>query len=185
MKYYIMNEESKKISIIGTNTRYQIKKVTQTKMDKTRVKTLGWDFSEDFISNQIAILKEIINNDSETHPDSHNVFKKEVSLKMAGYRQQDILKNVLDEENIITSEQILSKLCECNMTCFYCSGNVQVLYKLVREKTQWSLDRINNDLGHNLDNVVISCLECNLKRRRKSSDAFAFTKQLVLSRHGY
>jgi hypothetical protein len=47
------------------------------------------------------------------------------------------------------------------------------------------LDRINNDLGHNNDNVVISCLECNLKRRKKSKDSFLFTKQLKINRQEY
>ena len=183
MKYYIMNEEHKKISIVGTNTRYQIKKVTETKQEKTRIKTMDWDFSDEIIGKQPQILNEIINNGSQHN--YHDIFKKEILTKLGGYRQQDILKKVLNEEKIIVFEQILVKLCECNMMCFYCNRNVKVLYKMVREKTQWSLDRINNDLGHNADNVVISCLECNLKRRRQSSDAFAFTKQLVLTRTGY
>jgi hypothetical protein len=44
--------------------------------------------------------------------------------------------------------------------------------------TQWSVDRINNDLGHNNDNYHLACLECNLKRRRRSDENFIFTKQL-------
>ena len=55
-----------------------------------------------------------------------------------------------------------------------------LLYDIVREAKQWTLDRINNDIGHNIDNVLISCLECNLKRRRTNKDAFLFTKQLVI-----
>ena len=55
-----------------------------------------------------------------------------------------------------------------------------LLYDIVREAKQWTLDRINNDIGHNTDNVLISCLECNLKRRRTNKDAFLFTKQLVI-----
>ena len=49
-----------------------------------------------------------------------------------------------------------------------------------RENRQWTLDRIDNDIGHNHNNIVISCLECNLKRRRKSKDAFVFTQQLKI-----
>ena len=45
---------------------------------------------------------------------------------------------------------------------------------------QWSLDRINNDIGHNSGNLLIACLECNLKRRRTNKDAFMFTKNMVI-----
>jgi hypothetical protein len=45
---------------------------------------------------------------------------------------------------------------------------------------QWSLDRVDNNIGHNSGNVVISCLECNLKRRRTNKDAFMFTKNMVI-----
>ncbi len=53
---------------------------------------------------------------------------------------------------------------------------------MVREMKQWSLDRINNDLGHSCENVFISCLECNLKKRTKNSDSFLFTKQLKINK---
>ena len=45
-----------------------------------------------------------------------------------------------------------------------------------------NLDRINNDLGHNKDNVKIACLGCNLKRRRLNMDKFLFTKQLKIQK---
>ena len=57
-----------------------------------------------------------------------------------------------------------------------------VLYENVRESKQWTVDRINNDLGHNIDNFVLACLDCNLKRRCKSVDKFLFTKQLNIIR---
>jgi hypothetical protein len=57
---------------------------------------------------------------------------------------------------------------------------MNVLYDISREMKLWTVDRINNDLGHNLDNYYLACLECNLKRRRRSDDKFLFTKQLNL-----
>jgi len=66
------------------------------------------------------------------------------------------------------------------LKCHYCNEKTYILYDLVRETKQWTLDRINNDIGHNTDNVLISCLDCNLKRRRTSKDAFLFTKQLTI-----
>jgi hypothetical protein len=48
-------------------------------------------------------------------------------------------------------------------------------------KQQWTLDRIDNDVGHNADNVVVSCLECNLKRGTMDSDRFKYGKQIGLT----
>jgi len=39
---------------------------------------------------------------------------------------------------------------------------------------------VNNDEGHNDDNVIVACLDCNLRRRRLDSDKFLFTKQMNL-----
>jgi hypothetical protein len=50
--------------------------------------------------------------------------------------------------------------------------------------TQWSVDRINNNLGHNIDNFHLACLDCNLKRRRRTDDSFLFTKQLNVKKQG-
>jgi len=55
-----------------------------------------------------------------------------------------------------------------------------ILYEIVRESLQWTLDRIDNAVGHNKNNVLIACLHCNLKRRKQSKDAFLFTKQLQI-----
>ena len=52
------------------------------------------------------------------------------------------------------------------------------MYENVRESKQWTLDRIDNNIGHNKDNVVICCLECNLKRGTIDDKKFKFTKQM-------
>jgi hypothetical protein len=50
----------------------------------------------------------------------------------------------------------------------------------VRELNQWTVDRIDNSLGHNKDNFVVACLNCNIKRRKTNTDKFLFTQQLRL-----
>ena len=67
------------------------------------------------------------------------------------------------------------------LSCHYCKCNLQILYNSTLEKKQWSLDRVDNDIGHNTDNVVISCLECNLQRRRTDMKKFEFTKYFDVS----
>ena len=49
-----------------------------------------------------------------------------------------------------------------------------LIYENVREPKQWTLDRIDNSIGHNTENVVISCLSCNLKRRTMDDKKFKF-----------
>ena len=85
---------------------------------------------------------------------------------------------MFSNENFIKLEKVIDLLCECEMKCFYCKNLVYVLYDNVREPRQWTLERIDNKFGHNMDNVVISCLSCNLKRRCIYHERFLFTKQL-------
>ena len=49
----------------------------------------------------------------------------------------------------------------------------------------WTLDRIDNNIGHNKDNVVISCLACNLQKRRRGEEAFKFMKQMVITKKNF
>jgi hypothetical protein len=40
---------------------------------------------------------------------------------------------------------------------------------------QWSVDRNDNDVGHDKGNFHLACLDCNLKRRRRTDEKFLFT----------
>ena len=57
-----------------------------------------------------------------------------------------------------------------------------LFYKECKQANQWSLDRIDNTMGHNSNNVVISCLECNLKRLNTELEKFKYTKQLHIKK---
>jgi len=89
-----------------------------------------------------------------------------------------LLRKLFDPEKFIDLNTIIQNLYECNLNCYYCKEKMAILYEIVREMKQWTVDRIDNDTGHNNDNIIMACLDCNLNRRRKNKDAFLFTKQL-------
>jgi hypothetical protein len=180
----------KKINIIGTGTRYQMKKViknsegdikSRKEIEKMELPLYAFEWEQ-----QCNIINEIysnLNNDELiTTTNVIKIIKNQISHKLSNYKQQDTIKKVLDKNNIINFEETIEKLKKSNLKCHYCNENVYLLYKFVREMKQWSLDRIDNSIGHSCDNVVISCLECNLNRRNKNSDSFLFTKQLKISK---
>lgn len=165
--------DSKTISFSGINTKYQIKKVVGgPKVPKTRSKWVEPEGGHD-AEMQLQSILDLSNNP---------IYSKEIVSKLGGYKNQDVLKNHYNENEFITFLQAVELLITCELTCFYCKQFTPVLYKNVRDSSQWSLDRINNDIGHYHTNVVISCLKCNLQKKRMSSSAFAMSKQMILTR---
>jgi len=148
--------------------------------NKKRVATENWNFNIEFYAYelQIQMIKDIHSN----HYTYNNVVSKiaiqQLNRKIYGYKQQDIIKNHFNENEFITLESIINKMIDCELKCYYCSTEMSVLYDISREMKQWTVDRIDNELGHNLSNYYLACLECNLKRRRRSDDKFLFTKQM-------
>ncbi len=106
--------------------------------------------------------------------------KKELERKIKSYRAQDIKKNKLNEENLIKIDECIDKLVLSKMKCYYCKEDMLFVYENVRELKQWTLDRIDNSIGHITENVVISCLDCNLKRRTMNDKKFKFSKQMKI-----
>ena len=178
------NETQKNISISGTHNRYLIKRANRVKNELVKRNIMNkYNISETFFNYeiQLQLLKEIYDKTNlHLNNDEKNIFKNELERKIANYKQQDLLKKKYNELRFIDFDTILKKLIDSNMQCFYCRCQVYILYKLVRELTQWTVDRINNDEGHNKENFVISCLNCNIRRRNTSSSKFLFTKQLHL-----
>jgi hypothetical protein len=193
-----MNEESKKINITGTNNRHMVKKLIKDRQEekeiKKRVVTEKWKFSNDNLSfeNQLRIIYDISNNVLSNVLNNYdlnntNIVTKttiqEINRKIYSYKQQDILKKHYDEDKFLTFHSIILKMIECELKCRYCNTVMNVLYDISREMKQWSVDRVDNDQGHNVDNYHLACLECNLKRRRRTDEKFLFTKQLKIVKH--
>jgi hypothetical protein len=183
-----LGENNKVINITGTNNRYCIKKLLkQHKQNKKRVVCNKWNISEDTMTykEQFTILQNICNNKYISYDNISKILLQELEKKIYSYKQQDILKNTFNEEKFITIQNIIDKIIETKLKCFYCDCEMFLLYELVREMKQWSVDRIDNDNGHNIDNYVLACLDCNLKRRNRTSDKFLFTKKLNIVRDKY
>jgi hypothetical protein len=186
--------EFKKVSIINpTETSNVLKK----KEKKMRVQTHTWDINDCELSHetQINILNYIYSsltkNDERTTNNEKicdkyiNIFINNLKNKISSYKQQDILKKKLDSNNFINFENIIYLLYESQLKCCYCHKEIYILYKQVREMSQWTLDRIDNNTGHNSGNLVISCLKCNLKRRRINKNSFMLTKNMTITRENY
>jgi hypothetical protein len=178
----------KSIQITGTNNRYQMKKVTrENEMYKyrSRVATLAWETDLYTIETQMKILmglhQTIAENggrviDISFHEPDERLMKKELDHKLSGYVGQDRLKK--REGRNISFAETVEKLLTSRLICYYCNTQCHIFYERVREMSQWSFDRIDNDLCHSVDNVVVSCLKCNLARKTRSSKKFKDTKDM-------
>jgi hypothetical protein len=178
-------KETKKIIFENKTTEKSEKKVNTTK-EKTKrviVETDKWRFTENDLNfeNIIQVLNMI--QKKEFTNEYKNICKciiQQLNQKINGYKSQDIHKKLLDLEKIVDLENVLQLLLQSNLECFYCKNKVKVLYEHVREPSQWTLDRIDNDYGHNKGNLEIACLSCNVRRRTMYADRYVFTKQLKL-----
>jgi hypothetical protein len=111
-----------------------------------------------------------------------SLFLSELNHKIQGYKGQDLKKELHNPATLICLTDVLEKLVATQLTCSYCSKPVFVLYKQVRDPMQWTLDRIDNALGHTRANTCIACLKCNLQRRVMDAEKFTFTKKLKIQK---
>ena len=136
-------------------------------------------YEEPTIKEQLGCINRYYMNVDDNYSKS---IKSEISRKINGYKNQDVKKDIYNKTLLINADKIIEKLVSCKLKCYYCCNNVKILYKIVRDEQQWTLDRIDNDKCHSDINTVISCLKCNLQRRVKNSKDFVFTKQLKISK---
>ena len=109
------------------------------------------------------------------------IMLRELEKKRYSYYQQDLRKKRVENiSDILTKDDLQEKLVASKLRCFYCAKPIYIFYKESRDPKQWSLDRIDNTRPHTVDNICISCLGCNLKRREISHSGYAFTKNLSI-----
>jgi hypothetical protein len=178
----LKNETNKVINLSLTNIHVENFNFKKDKEPKKRVDSFKWTFSNEFYEyhNQLKIITDIFNNKFENIDDISKIIIQQINKKISGYKQQDIFKKRLKIDEFLNLQSVIEKMIECNLRCRYCENEMFVLYDISRETKQWSVDRIDNDKGHNIDNFHLACLDCNLKRRRRTDEKYLFTKQLSI-----
>lgn len=165
------------IDITGKSNRYLVRKLTHGTVAPVKRKHLeNWTIDPSWFVAATQI--DLLGTDEP-------IVKGEIVKKIASYRQQDILKKRLNTQRFIDYPYVKGLLIECNLTCHYCKDDTLILYETRRDMSQWTVDRIDNGIGHDVDNIVISCLKCNLQRRSQHADKFLQTKQLVITREDH
>jgi len=134
------------------------------------------------INIQKIYINNIFNQIKNVDLKFEKLIMREIKNKINSYKHQDIKKDLHDINNIINLNDVIQKLILSNLKCYYCKNDIYLIYENIREKYQWTLDRINNNDAHSNNNTIISCLKCNLERRRKNSEKFLFSKNLKIDK---
>jgi hypothetical protein len=85
-----------------------------------------------------------------------------ISGKLVGYMNQDKKK---DREFNLSVDYILKLKDLQENKCELCLNEMLWEWDVSIDSDQWTVDRINNDLGHIEGNVRLTCLECNRNHR--------------------
>ena len=165
------SDSSKPILIPDSSKKIALEK---EKVLKKISKEEEWKKMVDSLSNMslasiVALLK------SENKP---KLLEKHIKDKLRGYVQQDKEKKIYAPEKFIDYLSVLDLFEKTEGQCHYCKESVLLLYDFVRDPKQWTLERKNNEHGHNKDNLLIACLNCNIKRKCMKIDKYILTKQL-------
>ena len=182
-------DETKKIIYLPIIDLTTTKKKIEEKEKRKRIitETNKWqdylketDFSKDIQLGLLSSLKKTSEKSDKSLEEDKKIhfLREQIRQKIYNYYAQDMKKQLYNVENFITLEYILEKLNDCNLDCFYCREPVFLWYEIAREPKQWTVERIDNKIGHDIGNIEIACLSCNLKRRCMYHERYVFTKQM-------
>ena len=157
---------------MGTNKMKMPRKVTKENKWITHLQNDDLN-----LENQICLLETI----ASIKTPKHEILIRELKRKIQGYKQQDIEKSKYRFDEFVDLEFVI-ELLKQHSNCFYCNTPIKLLYIQSRDPQQWTLERIDNKVGHTKRNVKVSCLSCNIKRRTMYHEKYLFTKQLVLTK---
>lgn len=183
----------KKIEIQGKRNQDKMKlmddpeSIIERKMTAKQAKLIPDEFYTMDQSLTLDMLKAYVADISvgigyATEPSTDQVLSvilREIDGKRKAYIYQDKHHNIYDPRYTVTTNRIVELLVQSELVCHYCREICQVTYKESMCRRQWTLDRIDNNYGHNDANVVIACLDCNLKRGTMDAERFRMGKQFT------
>ena len=156
---------------------HKIKKIA---LDKPKKKRIG--ASNDEWTEMLAKFQDVSDTDLieilENSPENAKQLISHIRSKIRGYASQDREKGLYDADKFVCFQEVVELFKSSSTECFYCHARVLILYTIVRDTKQWTLERKDNSLGHNRDNVVLACLNCNMKRKCMKMERYILTKQL-------
>ena len=147
----IMDENDstdKKINISGISNRYQIKKLISDSntIIKKRKEAEKWDMPSELYLEEIQndIVSSVYNNVAHdnwikynyicnnyiTNPIHLKILIGQIDRKIASYKQQDVIKKRYDDTQFITLAEVIHKLHECKLQCYYCMNKIFILYEI-------------------------------------------------------
>lgn len=163
---------SKIIEIKGKLSR---DKILKNEPKRENMKNSNIDFKNLTHTKQINYINKLFLDNQFSE---REIIEKEIKNKLRGYKNQDNKNKNFDDRYFIKHEEVIEKLVASKLHCFYCNTNISILYNKCHDNTQWTLDRIDNDEGHNRDNVNISCLKCNIQRKDMNVERFTKSKNM-------
>lgn len=172
-----MDDDKKKISIEGQHNKFQLKRAQREKQRENKVNQ--FDNIDITHNEQIGNINKIYLNMDFNEKKN---YESEIKKKINSYKNQDIKKDRYNESIFINYEETIEKLLISKLKCKYCNTQIKILTNKYRDDFQWTLERIDNNIGHTKDNVIISCLKCNLKRKNSNMDNFEFTQKLIIKK---
>jgi len=158
-----------------STTKNNTKKIEKEPIKRQITTTPKWTFSQTDLheNNQIHHLYDI---------SKQSFLYQQIRNKLSSYRSQDMEKDLFIPNQIMDVSGVLYKIESAKGLCFYCKSPVHFLYDNVREPKQWTLERLDNKQGHIFENVEISCLSCNLRRRTMKYEKYIMTKEIKIVR---
>jgi hypothetical protein len=134
------------------------------------------------IENPLELLEQIYQDNTLQLDESAEACLREIKKKHSGYKSQDKQKHKYDTQQHITFPELIKKLIDSNLKCYYCNKDMLLTYNKKKDGLQWTLERLNNNLGHYNDNTCISCLKCNLGRRTENHEYYKKGKTMILQK---
>ncbi len=113
------------------------------------------------------IIKEKSKEYRKNNKEKINAYKRKeskttgaITLKIRTCRNEDKQKN---REFNIDKDYIKVLIEETKNICKYCKENIKFEWEEANDRKQFTINRLNNNIGHIKGNVEICCMDCNIR----------------------